>query len=155
HDRAAGHRHRRAGVPRGLRDIVARCLQKPPDRRFGSAGELIEAFDRIDYKEFDLPPAPPTPGKEKVPTQALAVAPQTPSPVPGRRALVADDDPVARYLIANILAANGFAFDEAANGADAVKCLKQHEYSLIFLDLLMPRIDGWGVLDFMRRMKAE
>jgi serine/threonine-protein kinase len=143
-------------VPRALREIVARCLQKHPDRRFGSAGELIDAFDRIDYKELDVPPPPqPTPpGKEKVLTQPLAVAQQTSSPVPGRRALVADDDPVTRFLIANILAANGFVFDEAANGADAVKCLKQHEYSLIFLDLLMPRIDGWGVLDFMRRMKA-
>jgi serine/threonine protein kinase len=143
------------GVPRGLREIVARCLQKHPDRRFGSAGELIEAFDRIDYKDFEIPSAPATPEKEKIATQPLSVAAPTPSPIPGRRALVADDDPVTRYLIANILSANGFAFDEAANGADAVKCLKQNEYSIIFLDLLMPRIDGWGVLDFMRRMKAD
>ena len=146
-------------VPRGLREIVARCLQKHPDRRFGGAGELIEALDRIDYNDFEIPAPPPTSGKEKVATQplnaALPPAAQAVNPVPGRRALVADDDPVTRYLIANILAANGFAFDEAANGADAVKCLKQNEYSIIFLDLLMPRIDGWGVLDFMRRMKAD
>jgi serine/threonine protein kinase len=141
-------------VPRGLREIIARMLQKHPDRRFGSAGELIEALDRIDYKDFETvaPPAPSA-GKEKVATQPLAAAAPTTSPIPGRRALIADDDPVTRYLIANILSANGFAFDEAANGADAVKCLKQNEYSIIFLDLLMPRIDGWGVLDFMRRMK--
>jgi len=143
-------------VPRGLREIVARCLQKHPDRRFGSAGELIEALDRIDYKDFEVPALPRLEAKEKVATQPLNVAPATAQPVPGRRALVADDDPVTRYLIANILSANGFAFDEAANGADAVKCLKQNEYSIIFLDLLMPRIDGWGVLDFMRsRMKSE
>jgi serine/threonine protein kinase len=142
-------------VPRGLRDVVARCLQKHPDRRFGTAGELIEALDRIDYKDFDIPVIPPpAPAKETVLTQPLAVAPQTSTPVAGRRALIADDDPVTRYLIANILSANGFAFDEAANGADAVKCLKQNEYSIIFLDLLMPRIDGWGVLDFMRRTRA-
>ena len=142
-------------VPRGLREVVGRCLQKHPDRRFGSAGELIEALDRIDYKDFDIPAPPPSPESSKIPTQPVAVAPPTAQPVAGRRALVADDDPVARYLIANILSANGFAFDEASNGADAVKCLKQNEYSIIFLDLLMPRIDGWGVLDFMRRMKAD
>ncbi len=143
-------------VPRGLREIVGRCLQKHPDRRFGGAGELIDALDKIDYKDFDVPAPPPTLAPAKVATQPLAVAPPTVKPVPGRRALVADDDPVTRYLIANILSANGFAFDEAANGADAVKYLKQNEYSLIFLDLLMPRIDGWGVLDFMRsRMKAD
>ena len=141
-------------VPRGLRDIVARCLQKAPDRRFGSARELIEALDRIDYKDFDVSVSPPPPSKEKVATQPLAVAAPASTPVAGRRALIADDDPVTRYLIANILSANGFSFDEAANGADAVKCLKQNEYSIIFLDLLMPRIDGWGVLDFMRRTKA-
>ena len=28
-------------------------------------------------------------------------------------------------------------------------------HSIVFLDLLMPRIDGWGVLDFMRRMKPD
>jgi len=145
-----------ARVPRGLREIVVRCLQKHPDRRFGSAGELIEALDRIDYKDFDIPAVLPPEAKEKVATQALNVAQQAAQPVPGRRALVADDDPITRYLIANLLSANGFAFDEAANGAEAVKCLKQNEYSIIFLDLLMPRIDGWGVLDFMRsRMKAE
>jgi serine/threonine protein kinase len=37
-------------VPRGLREIIALCLQKAPDRRFSSAGELIMALDRIDYK---------------------------------------------------------------------------------------------------------
>jgi len=141
-------------VPRGLREIIARLLQKHPDRRFGGAGELIDALDRIDYNDFEIPAAAQATA-EKTPTVPVAVAPPTVSPIPGRRALVADDDPVTRYLIANILAANGFAFDEAANGADAVKCLKQNQYSIIFLDLLMPRIDGWGVLDFMRRMKAE
>ena len=162
-------------VPRGLREIIALCLQKTPDRRFSSAGELIMALDRIDYKEFEVPATLNLSGKELVPTVSLGAvsatqnpatqkpatqgavvqSPVTQNPIPGRRALIADDDPVARFLIANILAANGFAFDEASNGADAVKCLKQNEYSIIFLDLLMPRIDGWGVLDFMRSMKAD
>ena len=57
-------------------------------------------------------------------------------------------------FIANVLAERRIAFDEAANGADAVKSLKKNEYTLIFLDLLMPRIDGWGVIDYLRRVKA-
>ncbi len=75
--------------------------------------------------------------------------------IPGQRARIADDDPVARYLIANVLNQRRVAFDEAANGADAVKALKQHEYTMVFLDLLMPRIDGWGVIDFVRRYKTK
>jgi DNA-binding response OmpR family regulator len=62
---------------------------------------------------------------------------------------------VTRYLIANILAQRRIAFDEAGNGADAVKALKAHEYTIVFLDLLMPRVDGWGVIDFLRRAKTK
>lgn len=175
------------GAPRGLTAIVARCLQKQPDRRFGSAGELIAALDAINYRDIDTgepPPAPvnknqitqpmgaanPTTAKSvpdpavpavAAPAVAASAAPAAPvaappkNPVAGQRALVADDDPVTRYLIGTVLSQNGVAFDEAANGADAVKCLKANQYSLIFLDLLMPRIDGWGVLDFMRRLKPD
>jgi serine/threonine protein kinase len=67
-----------------------------------------------------------------------------------RRALVADDDPATRYILASVLQRHQFAFDEAENGADAVKYLKKNEYALVFLDLLMPRIDGWGVIDYLR-----
>ncbi len=166
-------------VPRGLVAIVARCLQKQPDRRFGSAGELIAALDAINYRDLETHErvSPPSIGKYAITEQMSAAAPATSptapavtplsatpaapvaappvKPVAGQRALVADDDPVARYLIGTVLAQNGVAFDEAANGADAVKCLKANQYSLIFLDLLMPRIDGWGVLDFMRRLKPD
>jgi len=44
--------------------------------------------------------------------------------------------------------------DEAENGADAVKYLKQHDYALVFLDLLMPRVDGWGVIDYLRARRG-
>ena len=87
---------------------------------------------------------------------AMPSAPQSSqAPIPGQRALVADDDPVTRYLIANILGQRRIAFDEAANGYDAVKQLKEHDYTLVFLDLLMPRIDGWGVIDWLRRSKTK
>ena len=161
-------------VPRGLVAVVARCLQKQPDRRFGSAGELIAALDAINYRDLETsePVRPPSIGKHDI-TQPMSAAspamvpspaaasPSVPvasppkQPVAGQRALVADDDPVARYLIGTVLSQNGVAFDEASNGADAVKCLKANQYSLIFLDLLMPRIDGWGVLDFVRRLKPD
>ena len=31
-----------------------------------------------------------------------------------------------------------------------MKFLKSNQYSLIFVDLLMPRVDGWGVIDYVR-----
>jgi len=142
-------------VPAALVEIVSRALQKKPERRYGSAGEMVDALSRVDFKQPAARPAVKPP-KVDAPTVAMPSAPQ-PSQgfIAGHRALVADDDPVTRYLIANILGQRRIAFDEAANGADAVKALKQHEYTLVFLDLLMPRIDGWGVIDFLRRSKTK
>ena len=143
-------------VPPMLAEVVARSLQKKPERRFGSAGEMVDALSKVDFKTPAPKPATQKAGKVDVPTVAMPSAPQpTATPIPGQRALIADDDPVTRYLIANILGQRRIAFDEAGNGADAVKQLKAHEYTLVFLDLLMPRIDGWGVIDFLRRSKTK
>jgi serine/threonine-protein kinase len=141
-------------LPSSLVDVVNRALQKKPERRFGSAGEMVDALARVDFKPAAK--APPKPAKVDAPTVTMPSAPQPAmTPIPGQRALIADDDPVTRYLIANILAQRRIAFDEAANGADAVKALKAHEYTIVFLDLLMPRVDGWGVIDFLRRAKTK
>jgi serine/threonine protein kinase len=141
-------------VPASLVEVVNRSLQKKPERRFGSAGEMVDALSRVDFAP--KPAAKPKPARVDAPTVAMPSAPQPmQTPIPGQRALIADDDPVTRYLIANILGQRRISFDEAANGADAVKALKQHEYTLVFLDLLMPRIDGWGVIDFLRRAKTK
>jgi len=141
-------------IPPTLIAVVNRCLQKKPENRFQTAGDMAEALDGLDFRVITPPPAP-KPKKVDAPTVAVPVAQQPREmPLPGQRALIADDDPVARYLIANVLAERRIAFDEAANGADAVKSLKKNEYTFIFLDLLMPRIDGWGVIDYVRRVKG-
>ncbi len=90
------------------------------------------------------------------PIRPMATAPKPPSAAnaSGKRALVADDDPATRYLLNSVLARYEIAVDEAENGADAVKYLKQNEYTLVFLDLLMPRVDGWGVIDFLRSRRG-
>jgi serine/threonine protein kinase len=82
--------------------------------------------------------------------EALLPAPQRP-----RRALVADDDPATRYLLGSVLERHQISYDEAANGADAVRFLKTNDYAFVFLDLLMPRIDGWGVLDYLRNHRRH
>jgi len=142
-------------VPTALNEIVGRALQKKPERRYGSAGEMVDALARVDFKQPAARPAVKPP-KIDAPTVAVPSAPQpAQTPIPGQRALIADDDPVTRYLIANILGQRRITFDEAGNGYDAVKHLKEHEYTLVFLDLLMPRIDGWGVIDWLRRSKTK
>src|SRR5438067_668033 len=79
-------------LPPSLADVVNRALQKKPERRFGSAGEMVDALLRVDFK---APKAPPKPAKIDAPTVAMPSAPQPAvPPIPGQRALIADDDPV-------------------------------------------------------------
>jgi CheY-like chemotaxis protein len=72
------------------------------------------------------------------------------SPYAGKRVLIADDDSAIRRLFETLAKRERIESDVAANGAETIAALKQREYSLLFLDLMMPRIDGWGVLDYLR-----
>ena len=62
--------------------------------------------------------------------------------------LIADDDAAIRRLFETLARREGFECDLAANGREAIAALKEREYELLFLDIMMPRVDGWGVLDF-------
>jgi threonine synthase len=67
------------------------------------------------------------------------------------RVLVVDDTPDARRLILRILQSQGnYTLFEAANGRDAIR-LAQHELpDLVILDLMMPEVDGFAVLDALK-----
>lgn len=66
-----------------------------------------------------------------------------------RRALVVDDDAGIRILVSRILNRHGFNVDVAHDGAEAIEYLLQYNYCVIALDLMMPRIDGYGVVKYL------
>lgn len=66
-----------------------------------------------------------------------------------KRALVVDDDASIRILITRILARHEFSVDSAADGAEGIELIRDNEYDVIVLDLMMPRIDGFGVVKFL------
>jgi threonine synthase len=67
------------------------------------------------------------------------------------RVLVVDDTPDARRLILRILQSQGdYTLFEAANGKDAVLLANQELPDLIILDLMMPEMDGFAVLDALK-----
>jgi CheY-like chemotaxis protein len=72
-----------------------------------------------------------------------------------RRALVVDDDATIRILVSRILSRHGFIVDVAADGAEAIEDLLAHDYNVITLDLMMPRIDGYGVVKYLQEHKPE
>ncbi|HJQ35885.1 MAG TPA: response regulator [Thermoanaerobaculia bacterium] len=66
------------------------------------------------------------------------------------RILIVDDDPAIRRMFELVACCDGIVCDAACNGAEGVAAIRQNSYSAVFLDIMMPRVDGWGVLDFLR-----
>jgi len=59
--------------------------------------------------------------------------------------LVVDDDPVIRDMMIDILSFEGYSIQVARNGVEALEKLRHEAGYLIFLDLMMPVMDGWVV----------
>jgi DNA-binding response OmpR family regulator len=64
--------------------------------------------------------------------------------------LLVDDDPDIRAMLAFTLDDYGFAVREAGDGIQAIAALEHKAPDLMVLDLMMPGIDGFGVLSAMR-----
>ena len=71
------------------------------------------------------------------------------------RILLADDDHAIRQLVTTIMRRERLTIDAAVDGIDAIELLKCHEYAVILLDLMMPRVDGLGVLRFLEENRPE
>jgi PAS domain S-box-containing protein len=66
---------------------------------------------------------------------------------PGGGVLVVDDEAAVRRLVFETLSEDGFELREAADGAEALEAIRAWKPDLIVLDLMMPNMDGFGVLD--------
>lgn len=67
------------------------------------------------------------------------------------RIVIVDDTTEARLLIRRILQSQGdFTLFEAKNGKEALRVIRQEKPDLIILDLMMPELDGFGVLDELK-----
>jgi DNA-binding response OmpR family regulator len=67
------------------------------------------------------------------------------------RILIADDEERIRDMIKEYASLESYSFDEAADGEEAVGKFKNHDYSLVILDVMMPKVDGWTVLREIRK----
>lgn len=64
--------------------------------------------------------------------------------------LVVDDNPINRDLLAQQLARQGFGVATAADGRKALETLRERDFDLVLLDVMMPEMDGIDVLEAMR-----
>jgi CheY-like chemotaxis protein len=68
----------------------------------------------------------------------------------GPRLLLCDDSPVERLALAHYLRGAGYNVDEAGDGESALQHLKHRKVDLVLLDLHMPGVDGFDVLNYLQ-----
>jgi CheY-like chemotaxis protein len=65
--------------------------------------------------------------------------------------LVVDDDEHIRLLETKVLEREGYRVEQAGNGQEAIERIDAEGYAALVLDLMMPRADGFDVLDHLAR----
>ena len=71
----------------------------------------------------------------------------------GMKILVVEDEPDLLRLLAQALRESGYAVDEAADGEEGLCKATVWEYDLVILDLLLPKLNGWDVLQGLRKVR--
>ncbi len=113
-------------LPEEFERVVRKCLEKDRARRYQSAREL-----QIDLKNLER-------GPERGRSGAI-------------RAAIVDDEELARHLLREYLTQAGGieVVAECANGFEAVKAVAERKPDLVFLDVQMPKLDGFEVLELI------
>ena len=66
------------------------------------------------------------------------------------RVLVVDDEPAIRALVTKIVERAGHPVDSARDGAEAIEKLEQAQYAVAVLDLMMPNVDGYALIEYLK-----
>ena len=74
----------------------------------------------------------------------------TPPPATGERVLVVDDEADIVALVAYHLAKSGYRVSTAASGPDALETARRERPALVVLDLMLPGLSGYEVLEQLR-----
>jgi CheY-like chemotaxis protein/tRNA A-37 threonylcarbamoyl transferase component Bud32 len=109
--------------------------------------KILSAAERL-APEPAQPAAPPS-----EPAAARAVPPVEAKPSQAR-ILVVDDGAENREVLRRRLEREGHAVDAAENGRHALELVAQKAYDLVLLDVLMPELDGYAVLDALKGSPA-
>jgi len=118
-----------------LQKIIDRCLEKAAGARYSGAAELIAELKaaRRGLGENKVPPAPAVRGPLRV--------------------VIVDDEDLARAVLREYIAkeTDVEVVAECRNGFDAVKTVAELKPDLVFLDIQMPKLNGFEVLELLGR----
>ena len=129
-------------------EAVAALLPESDGEAFSAdLKKILSAADRLApepaqpvaqaAEQASAPPAPPV---EAQPSQA--------------RILIADDGAENREVLRRRLEREGHAVEAAENGRRALELVAERSYDLVLLDVLMPELDGYAVLDALKGSPA-
>jgi CheY-like chemotaxis protein len=74
---------------------------------------------------------------------------------PLRSVLVVDDEPQVVWVLQFSLEAEGYTTYAATNGAEALAEISEHRPGLVVLDIMMPTMDGWSVLEELLKLPND
>ena len=75
----------------------------------------------------------------------------TPDVTRRHRALIVEDDPAIRRLVGKLLQRRGIDIDIANDGKQAIEKIRGGGYSVLILDLMVPEVNGFEIIDFVRK----
>lgn len=161
------------GVPQELQSILFAAFTQADEtttRRFGGTGlglalsrELCQAmFGDISVRSgpgqgatfafyVRAATAPALPESIR---QALPTVPPQDIPLRGRRVLVADDSPVNRKVLEQVLGPAGLHVSTAVDGKQALDCASSEDFDLILMDVSMPRLNGYDATRAIRSLES-
>jgi CheY-like chemotaxis protein len=73
----------------------------------------------------------------------------------GTSVLVVDDEPQVVWVLQFSLEAEGYQTFAANDGAEALAEIAEHHPKLMVLDIMMPKMDGWSVLEEMMKLPPQ
>lgn len=136
-------------------------LVKDLEKILTAAKNLEKLFESDVYSEEVIVGHPATgaadPGADSGPLGAV-IAPSagdddfglSAQPMPSAKLLAVDDDPMNRDMLSRRLEKLGYEVTDASNGREALQKLKDGNFDLVLLDILMPDLDGFQTLEFMK-----
>ncbi len=137
----------------GLFKLVRTGAIKPTDTVVvNCTGHTLPAeqflFDENWTRDVDYPSVM---AQSNTPEEGLLAALNNVTPNRFSRIAIVDDSPDARRLIRRILQSQGdFEIAEASNGNEAIELVSRERPDIVILDLMMPEVDGFAVLDALR-----
>ncbi len=67
--------------------------------------------------------------------------------------LVVEDDAAIRRLLSVTLRHHDLSVSTARDGMEAIELLRKNRYRVLILDLMMPRVSGWEVIDWLKETR--